>query len=158
MPQRQTAYSDELLADGSVHRRYSDGRQEWRTRGPAGVVFWRDDRGDSGTDEPLGRSLVKRTYTNGRVLYGRESGYGRTLWSDGVLTLNRSSFGGRVGAILAGVFGGTLVGSLAVPPDSLTEAQEEELRSQGAPQSFSDGATGEYENWDGDDNGDDDFG
>lgn len=101
----EITYTDELLADRTVHRRYSDGRQEWRSRGPDGVVSWRDDRGSAGTDEPLGRHLIKRTYGDGRVVYGREAGYGRTLWGDGTLTANRSSFGGRLGGILAAAAG-----------------------------------------------------
>ncbi|WP_306356088.1 MULTISPECIES: hypothetical protein [unclassified Nocardia] len=161
MPQRQTTYTDELLADATVHRRYSDGREEWRTRGPHGLVHWRDDRGDSGTDEPLGRSIVKRTHRDGRVRYGREGGYGRTRWSDGELTVNRSSFGGRVGALLAAVTGGALLGAVAVPPQTLTAPQEEELRRQ-AEQSgsadFGGGDAGDYGYWGGDADDDDDFG
>jgi hypothetical protein len=38
-------FIDELMADGGVHRSYSDGRQEWRWRRDGGVVQWRDDRG-----------------------------------------------------------------------------------------------------------------
>ncbi|MEV0298167.1 hypothetical protein [Nocardia sp. NPDC050710] len=157
--QRQITYTDELLADGTAHRRYSDGRQEWRVRGP-GVVTWRDDRGNAGTDEPLGPKLVKRVYRNGSVVYGREAGYGRTLWGDGLLTVNRSSFGGRLGVILAGVAGGALLGGLVMPPDALTAAEEEELRRQSAAQSTgSDSGGSEYGSWD-DDSGDDggDFG
>jgi hypothetical protein len=159
---RQNTYTDELLADGTAHRRYADGRQEWRTRGPGHVVSWRDDRGLSGTDEPLGRALVKRTYRNGSFVYGREAGYGRTLWSDGVLTVNRSSFGGRLGGILAAVAGGALLSGLIMPPSALTAAEEEDLRRQAAAQSSgsSDSSGGDYGGWD-DDAGDDgggDFG
>ena len=71
----EITYSDELLADGTVHRRYSDGRNEWRSRGTDGRIHWRDDRGDSGTDERLGRDLVKRSHTDGRT------GYGWTEWN-----------------------------------------------------------------------------
>ncbi|WP_054816627.1 hypothetical protein [Nocardia arizonensis] len=153
---QQITYTDELLADGTVHRRYSDGRQEWRTRGN-GVVSWRDDRADSGTDESLGPKLIKRVHRDGAVRYGRECGYGRTLWGGGVLTVNRSSFGGRLGAILAGVAGGVLLGSLIDPPDFLSPDQEEELRRQAAQQSSSDGGSSDYGDW-GDDSGGDDGG
>ncbi|MEV0060792.1 hypothetical protein [Nocardia sp. NPDC050718] len=158
---QHVTYTDELLADGTVHRHYSDGHREWRTRG-AGFVSWRDDRGGTGRDEPLGRTLVKRTYADGRVLYGRESGYGRTLWGDGVLTVNRSSFGGRVGTILAAVAGGALLGTLVMPPEFLSAAEEEELRRQAAASSSSDsggGGSDDYGTWS-DDSGDDggDFG
>lgn len=161
MPEyRQITYTDELLADGSVHRRYSDASQEWRTRDQRGVVSWRDNR-FSGTDEPLGAKLVKRTVHNGPVIYGREQGFGRTLWSDGRLTVNRSSFGGRLGGILTVVAGGALLGGLVMPPSSLTPAEEEELRRQEASQSSGSGDSGgDYGGWD-DDAGDDgggDFG
>ncbi|MBF6353849.1 hypothetical protein IU449_04675 [Nocardia higoensis] len=173
MPQhRQLEYVDELLADGTVHRRYADGREEWRTRGPADHVSWRDSDGRTGTDEPLGPRLVKRTHRTG-VLYGRECGYGRTLWSDGVLTVNRSSFGGRIGVVLAGIAGGALLGALVMPPSVLSPEEEEELRNQAARDSAggSDssggdpadgGGTGDgggYDDWDdGYGDGDDDFG
>ncbi|MEV0109867.1 hypothetical protein AB0H42_26495 [Nocardia sp. NPDC050799] len=156
---QQLAYTDELLADDTVHRRYADGRQEWRRRGPGATVTWRDDRGDSGVDEPLGRKIVKRTLRDGSVRYGRESGYGRTLWSDGVLTVNRSSFGGRLGAILAGVAGGALLGALVLPPMSLTPEEEGELRNQAAQSSSGSGETGgDYGDWDDGYGDDDDFG
>ncbi|MGY4100219.1 hypothetical protein ACW2Q0_11800 [Nocardia sp. R16R-3T] len=160
MPEhRQITYTDELLADGSVHRRYADGRQEWRTRGRQAMVSWRDDRGNSGTDEGLGPKLVKRSYHDGSVVYGREAGFGRTLWGDGVLTVNRSSFGGRLGGILAAVAGGALLGALILPPTSLTVEEEEELRRQALAQSSGSDGGGDYGGWD-DDGGDDggDFG
>ncbi|MFD0345674.1 hypothetical protein ACFQ0M_05495 [Kitasatospora aburaviensis] len=78
---RQLGYSDELLADGTVHRRYEDGRSEWRHRGAAGLVHWNDSTGRAGTDEPLGRDLVKRTRDDGFTEYGRDIGYGRTVWA-----------------------------------------------------------------------------
>ncbi|WP_018386555.1 hypothetical protein [Wenjunlia vitaminophila] len=131
---QETTYTDELLADGSVHRRYSDRRQEWRVRQGPTLVAWRDNRGRQGTDELLGQRVVKRVFSNGRVLYGREAGYGRTLWSDGVLTVNRTSFGGRLGAILAAASAGALVGGLVAPPTALTPEQEEELRRQAQAQ------------------------
>ncbi|WP_280423941.1 hypothetical protein [Nocardia carnea] len=155
----EITYTDELLADRTVHRRYSDGQQEWRSRGPDGVVSWRDDRGSTGTDEPLGRHLIKRTYGDGRIVYGREAGYGRTLWGDGVLTANRSSFGGRLGGILAAAAGVVLVGSLIAPPESLTPEQEEELRlaAEEDPAAAT-GGSGEYGEWGGDADTDGDFG
>lgn len=165
---REVTYTDELLADRTVHRRYSDGREEWRTRLPSGGVTWRDNHGRSGTDEPLAERLVKRTLADGSVLYGRDVGYGRTLWRDGVLTVNRSSIGGRVGLILAGVAGGALLGSLVWPPDELSFAEEEALRQQLQTQQTNStdsggggGGDGGYSDWDDSDNdgdADGDFG
>jgi hypothetical protein len=158
---REITYRDELLADRTVHRRYSDGREEWRTRG-TGVVTWRDNRGAAGTDEPLGRRLIKRTYRDGGVVYARDVGYGRTLWRDGVLTVNRTSFGGRLGVILAAIAGGALLGgAMTLPPAELSAAEEEELRREAQAQSSGDGGGGGGDtSWDDDDNdgGDDDFG
>jgi hypothetical protein len=163
---REVTYTDELLADRTVHRRYSDGRQEWRSREPSGLVSWRDDRERAGTDEPLGGRIVKRTFADGTVVYGRDVGYGRTLWRGGVLTVNRSSFGGRFGAVLGAVAGAALLGSMVPPPDHLSAAEEDELRSQvdahaSSGGSGADGAGG-YDDWDdddaSDDGGDGDFG
>ena len=50
------------------------------------------------------------------------------------MTVNRTSFGGKVGAILAGVGGAFLLGSLIAPPLMLDPGQEEELRRQQALQ------------------------
>lgn len=159
-PYRHLDYTDELLADGTVHRRYSDGRQEWRSRGPGGVVHWRDSQGRTGVDEPLGPRMVKRTQP-GSVLYGREAGYGRTLWGDGVLTVNRSSFGGRIGAVLATVAGGALLGALVLPPSLMSPDEEEALRSQGGGDPGGD-PVGGYDDrddaWDDAYGDDDDFG
>ncbi|MFC8045237.1 hypothetical protein [Nocardia sp. NPDC057353] len=158
-PYRQVDYTDELLADGTVHRRYGDGRQEWRSRGPGGTVLWRDDQGRSGRDEPLGPKIIRRDHPGG-VLYGREAGYGRTLWGDGVLTVNRSSFGGRIGAVLATVAGGALLGALILPPLVMSPEEEEELRNQTASGGGSDGGDdgGGYGDWDDSYGDDDDFG
>jgi hypothetical protein len=71
---RDVSYTDQLLSDGSVHRRFSDGREEWRWRGPGALVSWRDNGGASGTDESLGGRIVKRVYSDGRAVYGREQG------------------------------------------------------------------------------------
>lgn len=151
MPEyREITYTDELLADGTVHRRYSDGRQEWRARRPDGVVTWRDGRGGTGSDEPLGRHLVKRSYLDGSVIYGREGGFGRTLWGDGSLTVNRSSLRGRLGGIVAAVAGTALIGSLVMPPDALTPEQEQELRAQAQDPAGGDGGSDHYGDWDGD--------
>ncbi|MEU9746184.1 hypothetical protein ACIQRJ_18910 [Streptomyces niveus] len=171
MPQpqrREITYTDELLADRTVHRRYSDGRQEWRgTGGGAGgrVVTWRDDRGLVGTDELLGQRIVKRVYGDGRpAVYGREAGYGRTLWSDGVLTVNRTSFGGRLGTVLGAVTAGALVGAaLTMPPTFLSPEEEEELRRQAEASASGGGGDaggdGGYGDWgDGSGDSDDDFG
>lgn len=155
-------YADELLADHTVHRRYSDGRQEWRVRDGDRTVSWRDDRGGTGTDELLGRRIVKRSYGDGRrPLYGREGGFGRTLWSDGTVTVNRTSFGGRLGTLLrtavpaTGVAGVAGAGTLAAPPASLTAEEEDELRREAEAQASSSGGgeagSGEgYDDWGGD--------
>jgi hypothetical protein len=103
-PPKEITYTDELLADRTVHRRYSDGRQEWRHRGERGVVHWRDEHGGNGTDELLGQRIIRRSYPDGRVGYARDIGYGRTVWGGGeIIMVNRTSFGGRLGAIMAAV-------------------------------------------------------
>lgn len=159
-------YRDELLADRTVHRAYADGLEEWRTRDGA-VVRWRDSRGRAGTDELLGQRIVKRTYADGSVVYARDVGYGRTLWRDGTVTVNRTSFRGRFGVVLAAVAGGVLLGSMTPPPAEMTAAEEEELRQQAQASSSSggDGGGGSdgggYSDWDDDDDGGDadgDFG
>lgn len=166
-PRREITYQDEMLADGTVHRSYADGRREWRHHGADGLVRWRDDRGGAGTDEALGRHLVKRTHADGRTLYGREAGYGRTLWSDEVLTVNRSSFAGRTGVVLAALGAGVLAGALIAPPTALTEEQEEALREDAQTGADAEGGGGagdgegpeEYDDWGGDVGFDDgDFG
>ncbi|RMB83919.1 hypothetical protein [Streptomyces shenzhenensis] len=169
---REIGYTDELLADRSVHRSYEDGRQEWRRRGPAGEVHWRDDQGGTGTDEPLGSRIVKRTHADGTVTYGRDIGYGRTLWGRGeTVMINRTSFGGRMGAVLVGLgVAGLAVTASQLPPLSLTPEEEEELRQQAQSSSSGGGEVGydgggSDDDWDGgdwsDDGGgwsDDDFG
>jgi hypothetical protein len=153
-------YHDELLADRTVHRRYADGREEWRARSPSGVVTWRDNRGGAGTDELLGKRIIKRRFSDGRVVYARDVGYGRTLWSDGFMTVNRTSFGGRLGVILGAIAGGVLLaGTLTPPPDALTMAEEEELRRQAQAASGGNAEVSIGGSWsDGGDDGDDDFG
>jgi hypothetical protein len=95
------------------------------------VVEWQDSQGYSGVDELLGDGIIKRTLSSGRVFYAREQGYGRTLWYGGrVLTINQTSFGGRVGMILASLGAGFLLGSLVPPPDYLTPEEEEMLRQK----------------------------
>ncbi|MFD7862097.1 hypothetical protein [Streptomyces sp. NPDC059783] len=166
---QEIGYSDELLADGSVHRRYEDGREEWRRRadGTGRLVRWNDDRGGSGTDELLGGRVVKRTLADGTVTFARDIGYGRTVWGRGErVTVNRTSFGGRMGVLLAGLGGAGLVVTAAqLPPVSLTPEEEEELRQQARAQSSSAGDGGDGgDGWDADwDHGedtwsDDDFG
>lgn len=149
-------YRDELLADRTVHRAYADGREEWRTRDGA-VVRWRDNRGRAGTDELLGRRIIKRTYADGSVVYARDVGYGRTLWRDGTVTVNRTSFGGRLGVLLAAVAGGVLLGSMTPPPAEMTAAEEEALRQQAQAAGSSGGGGGDggggYSDWDDDDGG-----
>ncbi|WP_147437796.1 hypothetical protein [Streptomyces radicis] len=126
---REIAYTDELLADGTVHRRYDEGRSEWRTRAPDGSVRWRDDRGGSGTDEPLGDRLVKRTHDEGRVEYGRDIGYGRTVWDGGArVTVNRAAAATGPGARLRAGRGPGALGPGLLPPTRLTPDEEERLR------------------------------
>lgn len=134
---RTVAYRDELLTDGTARRSYDDGRQEWRRRGPGPVVSWRDDRGNTGTDETIGMRILKRSTSTGAVLYGRELGYGRTAWSDGILTVNRTSLGGRAGAVLAGIGAAGLLSAIVDPPMVLTAADEEALRQQEAARTSS---------------------
>ncbi|WP_329035417.1 hypothetical protein OHT61_05120 [Streptomyces sp. NBC_00178] len=130
----EIGYFDELLADGSVHRRYEDGRQEWRRREGSSrrLVHWHDSANASGTDELLGKHIVKRTLADGTVTYGKDIGYGRTLWGRGeTLMVNRTSFGGRAGALLTGLGVATLAITAAhLPPLSMTPEEEEALRQQ----------------------------
>ncbi|MEV7782870.1 hypothetical protein [Kitasatospora sp. NPDC088351] len=139
---RHIGYRDELLADGTVHRRYEDGRNEWRRRGAGGLVHWHDNRGDAGTDERLGTDLVKRTHVDDTVSYGRDIGYGRTVWARGELvTVNRTAFRGRLGVVLGalGVAGAAAVAVSQFPPLELGEDEEEQLRQQARAQSADSG-------------------
>jgi hypothetical protein len=130
MPNYQTIeYTDELLADKTICRRYNNGRIEWRTKISDTKIDWRDNQTNFGVDELLGDGIIKRIYGN-QTVYAREQGYGRTLWSNNLLTVNKTSFGGKVGAILAGVGGAFLLGSLVAPPLMLGAEQEAELRRQ----------------------------
>ncbi len=139
---RVLTYKDEVLADGSVRRSFSDGTYEWRRRQSDWVVEWQDSQGYSGVDELLGDGIIKRTLSNGRVFYAREQGYGRTLWYGGrVLTINQTSFGGRVGMILASLGAGFLLGSLVPPPDYLTPEEEEMLRQKRQKEQMADNNT-----------------
>ncbi|MFE4601224.1 hypothetical protein ACFRKE_10225 [Kitasatospora indigofera] len=152
---RHITYSDELLADGTAHRRYEDGRSEWRRRGADGLVHWHDTFGDAGTDERLGTDLVKRVHADGRVDYGRDIGYGRTVWGNGdTVLVNRTSFGGRLGVVLTAL---GLAGAVAVtqyPPLALSPEEEEELRAQARAQaangSAGDGGSGSGDSGGGD--------
>jgi hypothetical protein len=141
---REIGYRDELLADGSVHRSYEDGRQEWRRRGNGNIVLWHDNRDALGTDELLGQRIIKRTYGTGTVIYGRDIGYGRTLWGQGeTVMVNRTSFGGRMGAVLTGLgVAGLAVTAAQLPPLSLAPEAEEALRRQQAQGSSSGGGDG----------------
>ncbi|MFJ8441664.1 hypothetical protein [Kitasatospora griseola] len=159
----EITYSDELLADGTVHRRYSDGRNEWRSRSSDGRIHWRDDRGDSGTDERLGRDLVKRSHADGRAGYGRDIGYGRTVWGQGQYVLvNRSSFPGRLGVVLGALGLGAGIAAVQYAPELLSSDEEEELRREAerARNSGGDGGGGDgagsSDGGDGDDGGFDD--
>jgi len=129
-PYTEIGYTDELLADRSVHRRFTDGREEWRQKAGATVVQWRDNQGHHGTDELLGDGIIKRQYGTEHTIYGREQGYGRTLWSNGLLTVNRTTFGGRMGVVLTAIGAGALLGALVAPPLLLTSEEELMLRQQ----------------------------
>jgi hypothetical protein len=135
-------YSDELLADKSVSRVYTNNRREWRTLTADGRVEWRDSAGTTGVDELLGDGIIKRTVAGGQPVYGREQGYGRTLWSNNLLTINRTSFGGRIGAALVAVGGAALIAGLVAPPRILSAQEEEQLRQQRAAQQQSSGDGG----------------
>lgn len=174
---QEIGYADELLADGTVHRRYEGGLEEWRSRTPGRphVVRWHDNRGASGTDELLGDRVIKRTLADGTATYARDIGYGRTVWPRGErVTVNRSSFGGRMGVLLAGLGVAALAITAAhLPPLSMTPEEEEALRRQqsasdggGAGGGGDSGGTGDSGDdsweagWDGDEDAwsDDDFG
>jgi hypothetical protein len=162
MSYRDVTFTDELLSDGSVHRRFSDGREEWRWRGQNRQVLWRDNTGATGADELLGARIIKRTFADGRVLYGRDQGYGRTAWGDRTLTVNRTSFGGRAGRLLAAAGVGFALGAIVAPPLAMSFAEEEELRRQAQQASQSSGDSGggdDGDSWSDDGGGsDDDFG
>lgn len=170
-PYEVVRYRDELLPDKSVRRTYSNGVTEWRRRLPNGTVAWQDSRGQHGTDELLGKGFVKRI-ANGRVLYGKEQGYGRTAWIiDGRPTVmfNETSFGGRLGEMLAIIGFAGVMGAIVWPPLTMSPEEEEELRaamqqrhssssgtSSDTSGSDTDSATS---SWDGDSSGaDSDFG
>lgn len=130
-------YRDELLPDQSVRRIYSNGVTEWRRRLPDGTVAWQDSRGQQGIDELLGEGVVKRV-ANGRVFYGKEQGYGRTAWIiDGrpTVTINETSFGGRLGEMLAMVGLAGIMGAIVWPPLMLSPTEEEQLRIAARQQS-----------------------
>lgn len=140
MPKARTVtFEDESLADATVCRRYDDGRIEWRSPGVATqAVTWRDQHGHTGTDELLGDGIVKRTHHGGRVEYAREQGYGRTAWPGDILTVNRTSLGGRAGALLTALGASTWMGTVVPPPSTLTSDEEDELRRRAAAANSSD--------------------
>ncbi len=130
-PIRRIGFRDELLTGGTVCRRYDDGLIEWRTRDESGsIVTWRDNRGATGTDEALGDRIVKRTTVGRQPIYGREQGFGRTLWSDGRLTVNETGLKAKFGKAAAFIGGGILLSAFAPPPHSMTAAEEQRLREQ----------------------------
>ena len=98
-------YTDELLADKTVCRRYNNGRIEWRKRLDDTRIEWRDNQSQQGIDELLGDSIVKRTFGNNPPTYGREQGYGRTLWSNNLMTVNKTNFGAANPDITSAAFG-----------------------------------------------------
>ncbi|MFG2873694.1 hypothetical protein ACGFYU_01455 [Streptomyces sp. NPDC048337] len=144
---QEIGYADELLADGTVHRRYEDGLEEWRSRTPGRphLVRWHDNRGTSGTDELLGNHIVKRTLADGTALYARDIGYGRTVWPRGErVTVNRTSVGGRMAVLLAGLGVATLAITAAhLPPIDMTPVEEEALRRQQQQSQASSGSGGD---------------
>jgi hypothetical protein len=148
-------YTDELQADGSVRRNYSNGVFEWRRRLPGGRIEWENSLGQAGVDEALNAEVIKRTLRDGQVFYGREQGYGRTAWggSDRMVTVNKSSFGGKVGAILAGIGAAALMGGIIWPPDSLSADEEEALRQQAHAAGSGNGSGGDG-GWDSSDDSD----
>jgi hypothetical protein len=151
---QKVEFQDELLADKTISRVYSSGVREWRRRLDDDQIEWRDSAGARGTDELLGDLIIKRTFSDGRALYGREQGYGRTLWSNNVLTLNRTSYGGNVGAALMAVGGAALVGGLVAPPLVLSATEEAALRQQRQQQHQSSGGSSSGGDSDWDDAGD----
>jgi hypothetical protein len=153
-PDYQTIeYKDEVLADKTVCRTYNNGRIEWRKRLDDRRVEWRDNQSQQGIDELLGDGIVKRTNGNQPPIYGREQGYGRTLWSNNSLTVNRTSFGGKVGAILTGMGGALLLGGLIAPPLMMSNNEEEMLRQKALQQQQNTGdssSSGDGGSWDSD--------
>lgn len=141
-PTRTVTFADETLADGTICRRYDDDRTEWRRHTDRAHAGWRDNLGAAGTDELLGDGIIKRTHQDGRVEYARDQGFGRTAWQNGLLTVNRTSLGGRAGALLTALGAGTFVGSFVPPPDLLTPEQEAELRRRATTSSDS-GSSGD---------------
>jgi hypothetical protein len=157
---QEIGYEDERLADGSVCRRFDTGRTEWRTRLADGRVGWRDASGSKGVDELLGDGVLKRTHDIGNVEYAREQGYGRTAWKGGrIVTVNRTSIGGRVGGALSALGGAALLGAVLPPPESLSPEEEEALRQQPSAPALEADVDGDWNDDDGDfDGGDGDFG
>ncbi len=146
MEPKVITFRDELQPDGSVRRTFENGQYEWRRRLADGRVEWIDNQGNSGIDELLGDGVIKRTFKNGQVTYARDQGYGRTLWYGGrVLTINKTAFGGNVGAILTGLGAGFLLGSLVPPPQFLTPEEEEMLRQKAAQQGQGDQSDSSFE-------------
>ncbi|MFC9859210.1 MULTISPECIES: hypothetical protein [unclassified Streptomyces] len=143
---QEIGYFDELLADGSVHRRYEDGREEWRHREGShrDLVRWHDNRNSAGTDELLGDRIIKRILADGTVTYARDIGYGRTLWGRGeTVMVNRTSSGGRMGVMLTGLgVAGLAITAAHLPPLSMSPAEEEALRQQQAQSQSSSGDSG----------------
>jgi hypothetical protein len=128
----EVTFTDEVMSGGGVCRRYSDGVEEWRWRDPDGTVWWRDNQQRHGTDEPLTGTLVKRTFLDGRVLFGRDLGFGFTIWSDGRRTLNVTNSPAGLAALLVRVGSQALLGVASAPPSSLSPTEEARLRSSPA--------------------------
>jgi hypothetical protein len=158
-PQRVIRYTDEALADGTIYRRYDDGRAEWRTRESPDLVRWKDNQGGEGTDERLADGMVKRTEASGQVSWGREQGYGRTGWYGGqVVTVNTTNFGGRVEKILAAGGLAALAVAVVAPPFSVDAATESRLRSRRHTARADAGDDEEADDFGDDELDDDDFG
>ena len=136
---RIITYKDELLTANSIRRVYEDGRMEWRHRLSDERVEWQDSLGNSGIDEMLADGIIKRTFVNGQVIYGREQGYGYTAWSNGnPITANVTRFGGHIGSILASIGASMILRRIVPPPLTLSIAEEEILlRAKAASRSVS---------------------
>jgi hypothetical protein len=122
---RRIPFSDDLLADGTVRRIYSDGRQEWRRHGFGGVVTWLDSAGRVGIDEPRANRVVLRLIAPNTMLYGRDAGFGRTAWSDGVLTVNETSLKGLLIRVLAVIGAARLLPMILDPPRTHPLAEDD---------------------------------
>ena len=162
----EIGYQDERLADGTICRRFEDGRTEWRSRRPDERVDWRDATGAQGVDELLGDNIIKRQHQDGRAEYARDQGHGRTAWANDLLTVNRTlQAAPRPGSSLADMLNikedREDRRDFVPPPAALTAAEEEELRRRKAAKASGREIDVDSEGWGEDldgDEGDGDFG